>query len=138
MSFIFWIVFGIRNSTGYFEKDTPLLNYENCEKYIKILEKLTFIFDKKKVYLYFREELQKTLRAAFVLIKNSKSKKQKLTSYGEDDKEEREDPEAKEGIIFIFKLLYKLATENENILRALIDNDINYNLNLFHLNHLVV
>ena len=112
------------NSTGYFEKDTPLLNYENCEKYIKILEKLTFIFDKKKVYLYFREELQKTLRAAFVLIKNSKSKKQKLTSYGEDDKEEREDPEAKEGIIFIFKLLYKLATENENILRALIDNDI--------------
>ena len=45
-------------------------------------------------------------------------------SYGDDNEESEDNRNSKEGIIFAFKLLYKLAKEYDQILKALIDTDI--------------
>ena len=111
-------------STGYFSKDKTLLTYENCEKYMQNLEKLVVIFYKKNSYLNYREELERTIKSLFSLIKSSKSKKQSVMSYGDDNEESEDNRNSKEGIIFAFKLLYKLAKEYDQILKALIDTDI--------------
>ena len=41
-----------------------------------------------------------------------------------EDKEENNDNENKEGMIFAFKLLYKLSKEYEHILKAFVDINI--------------
>ena len=110
-------------SMNYFSKDSPLLTYENCEKYFQIFEKLIIIFYKKKNFMFYKEELERTLKTLFSVVKNSKTKKQVYMGYG-DDKEESNESESKEGIIFAYKLLYKLSKEYEHILKALVDGSI--------------
>ena len=117
------------NSNGYFSSDKPLLTNENCEKYVEILEKLINIFNNKSSYMNYREELEKILNTLMYLIKTSKTKKGNYLSSSndmddDDENENDSDKSDREGIIYVYKLLYKLAKEHEDLCKVFISRDI--------------
>ena len=103
--------------------DKPLLTNENCKKYCEILKRLIDIFNKKISDLNYQNECKKVLRTIVTLIKKSKTKKS--ISLNDIEKlEEIDENENNQGIIFIYKLLYRLATENKNICIFLVSNGL--------------
>ena len=110
------------NSMGYYSKDNPILNYENSEKFFKIFEDITSILYDKLSNDNYKEEIQKLIKTLLTIVKNAKSKKNSLISNSERDNER--DNDNQEGIIFAYKLMYKICKEKEHILKALLNNDL--------------
>ena len=110
------------NSMGYYSKDNPILNYENSEKFFKIFEDITSILYDKLSNDNYKEEIQKIIKTLLTIVKNAKSKKNSLISNSERDNER--DNDNQEGIIFAYKLMYKICKEKEHILKALLNNDL--------------
>ena len=102
---------------------SPLLTNENCEKYVEILEKLIIIFNYNKSY---QKELKKTLKSVFALIKNSRTKEYNPETIKNDydEKEVSDENDINHGIKFVYKLLYKLALENESLCKIFIYKDL--------------
>ena len=126
---------------SFFDKNHyQILNYDNYERYLKILEKLIILFDKNRIEdsSANKEQLNKTLKVLLTLIKKSSTIKEKnINIFNNEETNEDSninDNKEKENI-YLFNLIYKLIQENDYILKLSLSSDIINNLILILNNH---
>ena len=101
-----------------------ILSYENCEKYMEIFEKLIIIFNNNNSDSNYRNEFEKILKTFSILIESNhfqnKGDKDNFYDVFKNFNENKD----KDGIIFLYKLLYKLITKYHVLCKIFILNDI--------------